>query len=158
MIASGVAAANDIIPSDPKTPLFQLYEMQLSSPKESDPHALQMKLKKILLTVFTLDDLRFSRGESGAQAILNRKDARIFSQLTHTHDYLVLVAGDEKASVVMHITAPIDDGVISFTAANYGTDVARYLRRRYGVEQYFMPRRSPNHAMERTSDRCTLHS
>jgi hypothetical protein len=132
-VVSVVAAESDIVPTDPKTPLFQLYEMQLSPPRESDPHTPQMKLKKVLLTVFTLSDLRFSRGESGAQAILNRKDARIFSQLTHTHDYLVLLAGDKKASVVMHITDPIDDGVISFSAANYGRDVARYLRRRYGV-------------------------
>jgi hypothetical protein len=130
LTVSTVTAESDIAPTDPKTPLFQLYEMQLSPPKESDPHTLQMKLEKVLLTVFTLRDLRFSRGKSGAQAILNRKDARIFSQLTRTHDYLVLVAGDQKTSVVMHITAPIDDGVISFTAANYGTDVARYLRRR----------------------------
>ena len=112
-VVSAFAAESEIVPTDPKTPLFQLYETQVSPPKKSDPDAYQMRLKKVLLTVFTLDDLRFSRDESDAQAILNRKDARVFSQLTHAHKYLVLVAGDQKASVVMHITAPIDDGVVA---------------------------------------------
>jgi hypothetical protein len=127
----GIAVVRaDMVPSDPKTPLFQLYEMKLLPHKGSDPHTHQMKAEKLLLSVFSLRDLLPL--PDGARVTLVGKDARIFSRLTHTHDYLILATPDASAGVVMHITGPIDDGVITFTPSNYGTEVARYIRTRFG--------------------------
>jgi len=140
-------ASGDIVPAGSKTPLFRLYEMQLLPHKGSDPRTHQMKLGKVLLSVRTLRELRLLPEGRGVLAALNEKDTRTFSRLTHTHEYLILLAGDDKSSVVMHISAPIDDGVITFTDANYSTHVGGYLLRRC--------RKSSNQAMQPTAGRRT---
>src|SRR5438445_3585234 len=114
MIASVGLLVADIIPSDTKTPLFELYEMQLLPHKGPDSHTHQMNLGKLLLSVRTLRDLRLLPDGSGVQAALNEKDTKAFARLTHTLDYMILLCGDQKSSVVMHISAPIDAGVITF--------------------------------------------
>jgi hypothetical protein len=131
------------IPYDTKTPLFELYEMELLPHQGPDPHTHQMKAGKLLLSVHTLRDLRLLLDGSGVQAKLNEKDTRTFAQLTHTLDYIILLCGDEQSSVVMHITAPIDDGVMTFTDANYSTHVGGYLLRRCP--------KSPNQSMKPTT-------
>src|SRR5436190_2207941 len=108
MIASIAAIVGDITPSARKTPLFELYEMQLLPHKGPDPHTHQMKLGKVLLSVHTLRDLRLLPDGSGVEATLNDKDTKAFARLTHTLDYMILLCGDQKSSVVMHISGPID--------------------------------------------------
>ena len=144
LLIIAICATNraDIVPSDTKTPLFELYEMQLLPHTSSDPHTLQMKFGKLLLSVHTLRDLRLLPGGSGVQIALNEKDTRTFAQLTHTLEYMILLCGDQKSSSTMHISAPIDDGVITFTAANYSTHVGGYLLRRC--------RKSPNESLQPT--------
>ena len=124
-----VGARGDMVPSDPKAPLFQLYEMKLLPHKGSDPHTHQMKAEKLLLSVFTLRDLLPL--PDGARVTLTQKDARTFARLTHTHDYIILVTPDPNAGVVMHISAPIEDGVITFSPSSYSAEVARYIRSRF---------------------------
>jgi len=145
IVASFVTIRGDIVPSDTKTPLFELYEMILLPHTGSDPHMHHMKLGKLLLDVHTLRDLRLLPEGSGVQATLNEKDTRIFGRLTHTHDYMILLCGDQKSSVVMHISAPIDDGVMTFTDANYSARVGGYLLRRCP--------KSPNQTLQPTADR-----
>ena|ERR1700686_614576 len=149
IIASIATMRGDIVPSDTKTPLFKLYEMILLPHKGSDPHTHQMKLGKLLLSVHTLRDLHLFPDGSGVQATLSEKDTRTFARLTHTLDYIILLCGDQKSSVVMHITAPIDDGVITFTDANYSTHVGGYLLRRCP--------KSPNQSLEPTAGRHDAH-
>jgi len=145
VFASVATIRGDIIPRDPKTPLFELYEMKLLPHKGPGPHTHQMELGKLLLSVYTLRDLRLLPDGSGVQATLNEKDTRTFARLTHTLDYIILLSGDQESSVVMHISAPIDDGVITFTDANYSTLVGGYLLRRCP--------KSPNQALQPTADR-----
>jgi hypothetical protein len=131
LVAVGVSVMRgDIIPRDTKTPLFELYEMKLLPHKGPDPHTHQMKLGKLLLSVHTLRDLRLLPDGSGVQATLNEKDARTLAHLTHTLHFMILLCGDQKSSVVMHISGPIDDGVLTFTDANYSSHVGGYLLRR----------------------------
>jgi hypothetical protein len=145
VVGSVATIRGDIIPRDAKTPLFELYEMKLLPHKGADPHTHQMKLGKVLLSVHTLRDLRLLPDGSGVQATLNEKDTRTFSQLTHTLDFMILLCGDQKSSVVMHITGSIDDGVIRFTDASYSTNVGGYLLRRCP--------KSPNQSLEPTAGR-----
>jgi len=144
-VASVIATRGDIVPRDTKTPLFELYEMKLLAHQGPDLHTHQMELGKLLLSVHTLRDLRLLPDGSGVQATLNQKDTRMFARLTHTLDYMILLCGDQKSSVVMHITAPIDDGIITFTDANYSTHVGGYLLRRCP--------KSPNQSLQPTADR-----
>ncbi len=122
------AARADMVPSNPKTPLFQLYEMKLLPHKGSDPRTHQMKAEKLLLSVFTLRDVLPL--PDGARVTLTEKDARALARLSRTHEYLILVTPDSDAGVVMHFSSPIEDGVIPFTPSNYSTEVAKYIRQR----------------------------
>jgi hypothetical protein len=144
-LASVVTTRGDIVPRDTKTPLFELYEMKLLPHKGPDPHTHQMELGKLLLSVHTLRDLRLLPDGSGVQVTLNEKDTRTFARLTHTLDYMILLCGDQQSSVVMHISAPIDDGVVTFTDANYSTHVGGYLLRRCP--------KSPNKSLQPTAGR-----
>ena|ERR1051325_10163224 len=144
-LATVVTGRSEIIPAETKTPLFQLYEMQLLPHKGRDPHTHQMKLGKVLLTVRTLQNLSLLPDGRGVVATLIEIDTKAFSRLTHTHDYMILLAGDQESSVVMHISGPIDDGVIPFTDANYSTHVGGYLLRRC--------RKSPNPSLQPPADR-----
>jgi hypothetical protein len=130
LISASAAICAEIIPYDTKTPLFELYEMKLLPHQGPDPHTHQMKAGKRLLTVHTLRDLRLLPDGSGVQATLNEKDTGAFAGLRHRLDYMILLCGDQQSSVVMHITSPIDDGVITFTDANFSTHVGGYLLRR----------------------------
>ena len=83
--ASATTMYAEIIPYDTKTPLFELYEMELLSHQGPDPHTHQMKAGKLLLSVHTLRGLRLLPDGSGVQAALNGKDTQTFAQHTHTH-------------------------------------------------------------------------
>jgi hypothetical protein len=124
------AARGDMVPSDPQTPLFEIYEMKTLPHKGSDPHTHQAETGNLLLRVFTLRDLLPL--PDGAQITLTEKDARAFARLTRSHDYLILLTPRSDTGVVMHISAPIEDGVIMFTPRNFSTQVARYIRQRFG--------------------------
>ena len=87
---------------------------------------------ELLLTVFSLADLRLRADNKGVRAVLTDSDAKVFAKVTHTHDMLALIAGD-SAGVIMHIVAPIEDGSIVFDDSTYSAAVAAYLRKRYRV-------------------------
>jgi len=142
-VISTAGTLADIVPTDKATPLFTLYEMRLLPHKGSDPHEHQIKLGKVLLSVRTLRDLRLLADGSGVEAVLNEKDTKMFARLTHTLDYMVLVCGDQKSASTMHISGPIDDGIIIFNDANYATHVGGYLLRRC--------RKAPNQSPQPTA-------
>ena len=129
-----VGARGDLRPSDAKTPLFTIHEVAFRPDDAPDSHTHKADLGKAVLTVSTLRDLQFLPDDA-VRVTLAAHDAKLLSELTHTHEFLVLVTGDEKGGVTMHISGPIDDGVITFRRANYGTDVTHYLRRRYPKAQ-----------------------
>ena len=73
IVASIVTIRGDIVPSDTKTPLFELYEMILLPHTGSDPHMHHMKLGKLLLDVHTLRDLRLLPDGSGVKPHSTRR-------------------------------------------------------------------------------------
>ena len=125
-----VAVRAEVRPSDPKTPLFTIHEVALRPDSAPDSHTHKANLGKALLTVSTLRELQFMPDDA-VRITLTAHDAKLLSELTHTRDFVFLVTGDQKGGVAMHISGPIDNGVLTFTRGNYGTDVTHYLRRRY---------------------------
>jgi hypothetical protein len=130
------AFAGDIVPNDPKTPLFVIYEHHFDSqPSDAAPHTWHGHTGKALLTVYSLDDLLLEQDKMGVRVILNQKDTRTFAELTHKYEFLALLAGD-SAGVTMHISAPIENGSILFDHTTYSENVAAYLRKRYLVKPH----------------------
>jgi hypothetical protein len=135
LVFTAMALADYILPNDPKTPLFVIYENHFDPPnKDKKPHTLQGHVGKLLLTVYALNDLLLEADKKGVRVVLTQKDAKVFAEITHKYQYPVLVTGDESAGTVMHFTAPIEDGSILFTDSNYSADIAKYLRLRYSVK------------------------
>jgi len=127
------AFGGDLVPTDPKTPLFVVYDFHFdASPENAPPNTCRGEAGKPLLTVFSLYDLLVKTNDTGVKAVLNEKDTITFARLTHKHPFLLLRAAD-SSGVIMRIRGPIEDGVIPFDKANYSDGVARYLRHRYRI-------------------------
>jgi hypothetical protein len=70
--------------------------------------------KNPLLVVWAVRDLRLASDNKGVLITLTPKDAKVFSTITRKYGYLVLDAGEGRPIEVMHVTAPITDGIIGF--------------------------------------------
>jgi hypothetical protein len=112
MLASARAA--DIKPVDPTKPLFRIVRFQKIQPGAQRPVGIVDD--KPLLVVWSVSDLALARDQKGVLITLTPKDAKAFAEITRTYNggLLVLDAGDGHALQVMHITAPITDGIIGF--------------------------------------------
>lgn len=132
-----VARGDEIKPGDSDLPLFILYEPHFDPPKKDDPpQKHSMHAGQVLLTVHSLSDLLLQADKKGVRVVLNEEDTKTFATLTHKFQYLILTVGDPKVKVgvVMHISAPIEDGSILFNEASYSLPVAEYLRQRFHVK------------------------
>ena len=135
LIRASFGHADEILPIDPKTPLFTIYENHFDPPpKDAQPRTHYGHAGKRLLTVYSLADLLLQADKKGVRVVLTDKDAKTFAEITRKFQYPVLIAGDEVAGVTMHFTASIENGSIMFTDSNYSGDVAQYLRRRFRVK------------------------
>jgi len=84
--------------------------------------------------VYKVADLQGEPGKKELRIVLCDKDAKAFAELTHENPYMFLLAGDNTSGVTMHITAPIEDGGITFSDRNYSLPVAAYLRKRFNLK------------------------
>lgn len=135
LIRAATAHADEILPTDPKTPLFTIYENHFDpQPKDAQPRTHYGHVGKPLLTVYSLADLLLQADKKGVRVVLTEEDAKTFAEITRKYQYPLLLAGDQKAGVIMHFTAPIEDGSILFSDSNYSADVAGYLRHRFRVK------------------------
>ena len=78
-----------------------------------------------------------ARDRKGVLITLTPKDAKAFADITRKYNgsLLVLDADEGKALEVMHITAPITDGIIAFKHPHESA-AAEYLRRRFRVAEF----------------------
>lgn len=150
-------APAELVPTEPKKPLFTISEIQFDPPagnekpmtrllsralgvqfeeprKNGKPITHQAHAGKELLTVYSLSDLLMQKDQRGVRVVLNAKDTKTFAALTHQYEYLSLLAGDSSSGVIMHITAPIEDGSIMFNQAHSSEPVAQYLRKRFQLK------------------------
>ena len=81
--------------------------------------------------VTSVRDVR--RTSDGVVVTLNNKDAKTFSGLTRKlNQGLLVVEGEGNLLTVLHVTEPLDNGVLVFKDADDAT-VTKYLRRRFNL-------------------------
>ena len=138
IIALAIAAsatAAEIKPADPSKPLFRILRFQKIAPGAQRP--VGSVNDQPLLVVWSVSDLVLARDRKGVLITLTPKDAKAFADITRKYNgsLLVLDAGEGKALEVMHITAPITDGIIAFKHPHESA-AAEYLRRRFRVAEF----------------------
>ena len=99
------AGAADIKPADSSNPLFRILKFQTQGVAD-DEHPL--------LVVWSLRDVRLASDDKGVLIVLTPKDAKTFAAITSRYRYLIFDAGEGRLIEVLHITAPITDGIIGF--------------------------------------------
>src|SRR5882724_5112132 len=132
LTAVALAAGAEIRPADARKPLFRILKFQ--SLRGGD-HPQGTIDDKPLLVVWAVSDLRLASDDKGVLITLTPKDTKTFAAISRKYGYLVLDAGEGRPIEVMHITAPIIDGIIGFKHPDEAA-AAEYLRRRFRLAEF----------------------
>jgi hypothetical protein len=127
------AAAPDIRPADPGTPVFRIFA---PTPMKGDQSRLTFDNAHPLLAVSAVRDLRLADDRKGVQITLNPDDARAFAILTRKYKgSVLLLESNGRVLEALQITAPSVNGVMTF---KYPEDaaVAEYLRKRFRIGEF----------------------
>ena len=130
------AALADIQPADSSKPLFRILKFKtLRDAQRPDEHAKgEIDGEHPLLVVRKLRDVRLAIDNKGLLMTLTPEDTKKFAAITRRYGYLVF-DGDGRPIEVLHITAPIFDGVIGFKHPQEAA-AAEYLRRRLRIGEF----------------------
>jgi len=131
-----LAAAADIKPDDPSTPLLKIYEPKFTSLGGPAERAKAELILPPLLVISSVRDVRLGRDNKGVLLGFTEADTKTFAELTTRFDqkYLVVAATDDTMEVI-HITAPIEDGYLGFKHPEAAA-MAEYLRRRFHLAEF----------------------
>jgi hypothetical protein len=132
LTAVGLAAGAEIRPADARKPLFRILKFQTLHGGDHPQGTID---DKPLLVVWAVSDLRLASDNKGVLITLTPKDTKTFAAVTRKFGYLVLDAGEGRPIEVMHITAPIIDGIIGFKHPDEAA-AAEYLRRRFRLAEF----------------------
>ena len=127
------AAAADVKPADTSKPLFRI--LKFKTLQSGDRPKGEVDDEHPLLIVWALRDVRLARDDKGVLITLIPKDTKTFAAITRKYGYLVFDAGEGRPIEVLHITAPITDGVIGFKPPEDAA-AAEYLRRRLRLGEF----------------------
>jgi hypothetical protein len=135
----GSCALADIAPDNSGAVLFKVCTMTPTNVRTGDPAqgskpTFIIDSKNPLLKVVTLNDLRLEQDALGVRVILNQNDAQVMAKLTRQYPLLAFVSGDEKITVLIKVSRPVDDGSILFANAHYTGAMAVYLRSRFHIK------------------------
>jgi hypothetical protein len=135
LVIAASASAAEIKPPDPSKPLFRILRFQKIAPGGQRP--VGTVDDQPLLVVWSVSDLVLARDQKGVLITLTPKDAKAFAEITRKYNgrLLALDAGEGHALEVMHITAPITDGIIGFKHPDEAA-TAEYLRRRFRIAEF----------------------
>jgi hypothetical protein len=125
--------AAEIRPFDTSKPLFRVLKFQTLHGGDHPQGTVDDEHP--LLVVWAVRDLRLASDDKGVLITLTPKDAKVFGTITRKYGYLVLDAGEGRPIEVMHITAPITDGIIGFKHPEEA-EAAEYLRRRFRLAEF----------------------
>jgi hypothetical protein len=106
------AGAADIKPTDSSNPLFRILKFQTL--RGGDHPQGVADDEHPLLVVWSLRDVRLASDDKGVLIVLTPKDAKTFVAITSRYRYPIFDAGEGRLIEVLHITAPITDGIIGF--------------------------------------------
>jgi hypothetical protein len=130
------AAAADIKPADTTKPLFRILKIKTlhDAAREGENAKSELDDKHPMLVVWKLRDVQLARDSKGVLMTLTPEDTKKFAAITSRYGYLVF-EGDDRPLQVLHITAPITDGIIGFKHPEEAA-VADYLRRRLRIGEF----------------------
>jgi hypothetical protein len=130
------AAPADIKPADPSKPLFRILRFKTlhEAAREEENAKGEVDDEHPMLVVWKLRDVQLARDNKGVRMTLTPEDTRKFAAITSSYGYLVF-EGDDRPLEVLHITAPITDGIIGFKHPQEAA-VAEYLRRRLRIGEF----------------------
>ncbi|PYL09216.1 MAG: hypothetical protein DME33_04690 [Verrucomicrobia bacterium] len=130
------ATLGDLRPVDSNAPVLQYFApVQIAArPGHTDAPNFTFDKQKPLLTITSVRQLFVHRNGRGVTIVLNERDRRRYAELTRrfTGRLLICVGAGDLVSIVQ-ITAPMENGMIEFSDASGTGDIAKYLRRRFGM-------------------------
>ena len=137
IISSAVAATfADLMPSDSSAPVLEYFAPVQIPPRPGyeDAPNLTFDRRKPLLRITSVRQLFVHRYGRGVTILLNDKDKRRYAELTRQFKgrQLICVAAPEIISVGI-VTSPTENGMIEFSDAGDTGQIAKYLRRRFGM-------------------------
>ena len=113
-------------------PLFRVCELQ-SGPSSGAQATFDDRHP--LLTVSSIRSISLRKDRRSVLVRLNDADARAFATLTRAfRNRLLLLEAGADAVEVMHVTAPIEDGFLTFDDQD-NPAIAGYLRRRFHLAE-----------------------
>jgi hypothetical protein len=134
LLFATLTSAAEIKPADSTKPLFQILHFQKIEAGAQRP--VGTVDDQPLLVIWSVSDLLLAPDRKGVLITLTPKDTKAFAGITRRYNGgLVLLEGNGSALQVMHITAPITDGVIGFKNPDERA-VAEYLRRRFRIAEF----------------------
>jgi hypothetical protein len=134
VVTSAVGA--DIKPVDTSKPLFRILKFKTlhDAAREGENAKGEVDDEHPMLVVWRLRDVHLARDNKGVLMTLTPEDTKKFAMITSKYGYLVFEGGDRPLEV-LHITAPITDGIIGFKHPQEAA-VAEYLRRRLRIGEF----------------------
>jgi hypothetical protein len=130
------AALGDLKPTDSSAPVLQYFEPVQMAPKAgyTDAPNFTFDQRKPLLTITSVRQVMPTRDGKGVTIILNENDKQRYAELTRRFKGrpLICIAQRNVVSIV-EITSPTEKGMIEFSDARGTGDIAKYLRRRFGM-------------------------
>jgi hypothetical protein len=135
LVTSAMAA--EIKPTDPNTPLFQVFPPIPMKPANSAaPSGFTFDAKHPLLVISTVSDLRLARDRKGVIIALTPGDTQKFAAITRKYNQgLLLLEAEGRVLEALQITTPITDGIIGFKYPDHAA-IAEYLRRRFRIAEF----------------------
>jgi hypothetical protein len=127
-----LVVAADIKPADTSKPLFRI--LKFKTLHGGDRPKGEVDDDHPLLVVWSLRDVQLARDLKGVLVTLTSKDTKTFASITRKYGYLVF-DGENRPIEVLHITAPITDGIIGFKHSEEAA-AAEYLRRRLRLAEF----------------------
>jgi hypothetical protein len=134
--AALTAALGDLKPVDSNAPVLQYFApIQIAPrPGHEDAPNFTFDQRKPLLTITSVRQLFVHRDGKGVTILLNEKDRTRYAELTRQlkgRQLLCVAAAD--VITVGTVTSPTENGMIEFSDADDTGNIAKYLRRRFGM-------------------------
>jgi hypothetical protein len=134
--AALTAALGDLKPVDSNAPVLQYFApIQIAPrPGHEDAPNFTFDQRKPLLTITSVRQLFVHRDGKGVTILLNEKDRKRYAELTRQFKgrQLLCVAAADVITVGT-VTSPTENGMIEFSDADDTGNIAKYLRRRFGM-------------------------
>jgi hypothetical protein len=134
-VLASVCFGAEIKPVDSRNPVFRIYLGFSSRHQERMVRGPQVAFdaRRPSLVVWSVRDVRLTPDRKGVVLGLNDKDTKTFATLTRKFTGgLLIVEGQGSVLTALHVTEPLNTGVLEFKDPD-DANVVQYLRRRFNL-------------------------